>query len=49
MICGSMAMLKGCTKMCESFGLVDDVNNNTLLIYKDNLSLFTYETVDRIL
>ncbi|WP_455479103.1 ferredoxin--NADP reductase [Bartonella sp. B23] len=27
MICGSMAMLKDCAKMCESFGLVEGANN----------------------
>ncbi|MET3590167.1 ferredoxin--NADP+ reductase [Bartonella silvatica] len=28
MICGSMAMLKDCAKMCESFGLVEGANNS---------------------
>ncbi|MET3590168.1 NAD(P)H-flavin reductase [Bartonella silvatica] len=28
MICGSMAMLKDCAKMCESFGLVEGTNNS---------------------
>lgn len=27
MICGSMAMLKDCARMCESFGLVEGANN----------------------
>ncbi|QEE09623.1 flavodoxin reductase (ferredoxin-nadph reductase) family 1 [Bartonella kosoyi] len=27
MICGSMAMLKDCARMCESFGLVEGTNN----------------------
>ncbi|WP_455473881.1 ferredoxin--NADP reductase [Bartonella sp. B30(2025)] len=27
MICGSMAMLKDCAKMCEAFGLVEGANN----------------------
>ncbi|AQX28383.1 MULTISPECIES: ferredoxin--NADP reductase [unclassified Bartonella] len=27
MICGSMAMLKDCAKMCETFGLVEGANN----------------------
>ncbi|UNE55647.1 hypothetical protein LNM86_07940 [Bartonella machadoae] len=27
MICGSMAMLKDCARMCEAFGLVEGANN----------------------
>ncbi|MBB5073917.1 ferredoxin--NADP+ reductase [Bartonella callosciuri] len=27
MICGSMAMLKDCARMCESFGLIEGANN----------------------
>ncbi len=27
MICGSMAMLKDCARMCEGFGLVEGANN----------------------